>query len=306
MAQKYTQIIAEYPQIIEQKNLAELTTFNIGGNADLYFELSNIQDLPKIIEKADQLQIPYLILGGGSNILFSENGFKGLIIKITANTIEVKDNTIIADAGALLSQIIQTAHKNNLSGMEKMTGLPGTIGGAVRGNAGAFGTETMDIFQKALIYNQENNIHEVEKDYFEFDYRSSKVKTNKDIVLQVHLKLKKSDPEKISKLQNETLEIIKSRRGKQPTGQTSGSFFKNPNRDLSAGYLLDQAGCKGLQVGQAQVSLQHANWIINLGGATQKDIIELANLMRERVQEKFDVTLEPEVQFVGSDGFMKL
>lgn len=304
----HQEFLKSFPNTEQNKPLAPFTAIKIGGPAALFYTLTNIEELPKLLEKATALSIPCFIMGGGSNIVFHDQGFHGLVIHIKAKQIKVEKDTIIADAGALLSQIIQTASKNNLSGMEKLTGLPGTIGGAVRGNAGAFGTETKDIFSKALIYNQKDGLHEEEKDYFKFDYRSSTVKSakGKDIILRVHLKLTPASPEEIKKNTLELVETLKSRAEKQPQGQTTGSFFKNPKTAPSAGYLLDQAGCKGLTKGHAQVSEKHANWIMNLGGATQKDVIELAKTMRERVKNDYNVILEPEVQLVGSNGIIDL
>ena len=296
--------LKSFPKTEQNFPLAPLTTLKVGGPADLYYKLTDIEELPTIIKKVNNLDIPYFILGGGSNLVFHDDGFRGLVIHIKANQITVEKNTIIADAGALVSQIILKALKNNLSGIEKLTGLPGTIGGAVRGNAGAFGIETKDLFNHALIYNEENGLHEVQKDYFNFNYRSSTIKSKKgaDVVLRVHLKLELKSPEEIKQKMKETTDILRSRTGKQPAGKTTGSFFKNPNQNMSAGYLLEQAGCKGLQEGQAQVSQLHANWVMNLGEATQKDILELSKIMQQRVKEHFNIILEPEVQFVGKKG----
>ncbi len=304
----YQEFTEKHSETQQNISLSDFTTIKIGGTADLFYELNDIEQLPKLLNDANQLQIPVFIFGGGSNLIFNEEGFRGLVIKITSDQITVNDNQITADAGALLSQVIQTAIKNNLTGLEKLTGLPGTIGGAARGNAGAFGTEIKDLLTSAKIYNEEKGIHEVNKNYFSFDYRSSKIKQNKggDIILQVTMTLKPSQDHETQKAQDEIVKILKSRSGKQPTGKTTGSFFKNPNPELAAGYLLDQCGCKGLQVGQIQVSHQHANWLINLGNATQEDVIELAHIMRERVGDKFDIRLEPEVQFVSVTGYLDI
>jgi UDP-N-acetylmuramate dehydrogenase len=176
----------------------------------------------------------------------------------------------------------------------------------VRGNAGANGTEIKDFVQSAEIFTPGKGIHKVGKDYFNFDYRHSAVKKNKDIILKVSLQLQKiKTPEATAEVTREVQEIIKSRAGKQPAGKTCGSFFKNPENNLPAGHLLDQVGCKGLQYGGAQVSYLHANWIINLGNASQQDVIDLAKEMRERVRNRFDITLVPEVQLVGEDGFIE-
>ena len=184
-----------------------------------------------------------------------------------------------------------------------MMGLPGTIGGAVRGNAGAYGTETKDVFLNAILFNSEKGLFEADEKYLNFSYRTSSVKTSKDIVIKVFLKLKKD--EALSKTgQAEATDIVKNRISKQPKGKCSGSFFKNPGADLKAGYLLEQCGCKGLTVGGAQVSPQHANWIMNLGTATQKDVLELSEMMQERVKSRFNVDLEREVQFMDATGHL--
>lgn len=181
-------------------------------------------------------------------------------------------------------------------------GLPGTIGGAVRGNAGAFGLETKDIFYKAEIYNEEKGLHTVDLAYLNFSYRESAIKHNKDIILKVYLKLIKKD---CTEGLQEALTILKSRAGTQPSGKCSGSFFKNPDPVKTAGYLLDRAECKNLEVGGAKVSEKHANWIMNLGNATQKDVIALSTLMQQQVKAKFGTLLEREVQLIGPSGYLK-
>src|SRR5690606_21001884 len=142
MSEKYTEFVQKFPQTEQEKLLAPFTTLQVGGPADLYYALTDIQELPPLIKIAKKLEIPYFILGGGSNTIFHENGFRGLIIHMKARNVDIKEDRIIADAGALLSVVLQAARKNNLVGMEKFMGLPGTVGGAVRGNAGAFGVET--------------------------------------------------------------------------------------------------------------------------------------------------------------------
>lgn len=308
MADKIAQFIQEFPKAERHKPLGQFTTLQVGGPADLYYALTDINETENLIKTAKELEIPFFVLGGGSNTVFHENGFRGLIIHVKAKTITVEDDRIIADAGALLSVVLQTARKNGLIGMEKFMGLPGTIGGAVRGNAGAFGIETKDVFEKALIYNEEQGLHEETAEYFNFKYRSSTVKARKgqDIVLQVTYKLQKGDTKAATQ---ENAAVIASRLKKQPAGKNTGSFFKNPRPfdseegpAIHAGKLLDDAGCKGLRVGEIQVSDQHANWIMNLGNATQTQVIELMKTMQTRVKERFGVQLEPEVQFVGETG----
>ena len=308
MSDKIAQFIKKFPSAESDKTLAPFTTLQVGGPADLYYALTNTNEIEDLIKTAKELEIPFFVLGGGSNTVFHENGFRGLIIHIKAKTITVEEDRIIADAGALLSLVLQTARKNDLIGMEKFMGLPGTVGGAVRGNAGAFGIETKDVFEKALIYNEEQGLHEETAEYFNFKYRSSTVKARKgqDIVLQVTYKLEKGNTAEAMK---ENAAVIASRLKKQPAGKNTGSFFKNPRPfdsdegpAIYAGQLLDDASCKGLRVGEIQVSDQHANWIMNLGNATQTQVIELMKTMQTRVKERFGIELEPEVQFVGEHG----
>lgn len=286
------------------KLLAPFTTMQIGGPADFYYQLENIDELPELIAEAQKNNVPFIVLGGGSNIVFSDQGFCGLIIHLKAKNIMVEDTLLIAEAGALLSRVVQTSFHNNLTGMERFMGLPGTIGGAIRGNAGAFGVEVKDLLEKAEIYSPEKGIQTVSVDYFHFGYRESVIKHNKDIVLKAFFRLK---PKSSAEALNETLQILKSRAGTQPSGRCSGSFFKNPDpftREKKAGFLLDQAGCKGLQVGGAKVSDLHANWIMNTGNATFQDVLELSKLMQQKVKKQFGIDLEREVQLINEDGFL--
>ena len=289
--------------IEKNKLLSPFTTMQMGGTADYYYKVTDTNDLPELIEYCKRNTLNYIILGGGSNIIFSENGFRGLVIHIQANHFEIKGNQVTAQAGALVSQIIQQTLKNNLSGLEKLTGLPGTIGGAVRGNAGAYGIEISNYLTKAKVYTPEEEIKNVDKDYFQFGYRHSKIKNNNDIILEVTLEL--IPKENCEEEQKAATEIIKSRVGKQPSGKTCGSFFKNPTPATAAGLLLDQCGAKSLQYGDAKVSDLHANWIINAGTATQTELIKLAQEMQEKVQEKFNIELTPEVQLIGEQGFLE-
>lgn len=315
MIDPYLHIINNFPQTLQNQPLAPFTTMGIGGPADLYFKVTDTAQLPYLAEAAAKHEIPTIILAGGSNIIFADEGFRGLVIHVASRDIAMdNDETIVADAGTLLSQVIQFAHKNSLTGMEKLTALPGTIGGAVRGNAGAFGVETKDIFQKALLYSPTRGLREEQKSYFNFAYRSSTVKTSDDIILKVWLKLQRAAPEVAKKALEESLDIVKNRISKQPKGKCSGSFFKNPvtpdysnpqKPETKAAYLLEQAGCKDLQVGDAKVSPLHANWIMNLGHATQKDVLTLAEKMQSLVKQKFGITLEKEVQIIGIRGPMK-
>lgn len=300
-------LIKKYPNIKEAIELAPFTTIKIGGPADFYYELRKIDQLSALIEDAKLLNLPWIVIGGGSNLVFSEKGFRGLVIHIKANSIKQIEQGIEADAGVLISQLIQFSSKNSLKGLENLAGLPGTLGGAIRGNAGANGTEIKDFIDSVTLFDPENGIHTEKNDYFDFSYRNSKIKKiPNQIVLKAALKLHKATPEEVKQMQETIKNNLIGRTGRQPQGMTTGSFFKNPSPENPAGKLLDQSGCKGLTVGKAQISDLHANWVINLGGATQEDIMELAKMAQNKVKQQFDILLEPEVQLIGPTGYIAI
>lgn len=303
------------------KVLAPLTTFQIGGPADYYFQLKNVDDLPSLIEACLKDKLPYIILGWGSNIIFSEKGFRGLIIHNLTRHIKLDGELIVTESGALLSQIIQFSLKNGLTGMEKLMGLPGSIGGAVRGNAGAFGLEIKHLFVKAEIYcssegkSEKKGVRIVPFEYLDFNYRHSHIKKTREIIMRVWLKLEKGDT---TSGVEEVRKIIMNRAGKHPSGMSSGSFFKNPSGNSvgkevqegekvlqSAGYYSDNAGCKSLRIRGAYVSEKHANFLMNDGTATLEDVLKLCEIIQQRVLEKFGIRLEREVQLVGENGFIE-
>lgn len=287
--------------------LAKLTTFQMGGPADYFYEVKDVMEVPKLMEAAQKDGLPFILLGWGSNVIFSDLGFRGLVIHNLARKIEIDGELVVADSGTLLSQIIQFCLKNDLTGMEKLMGLPGTIGGAVRGNAGAFGLETKHIFEKALIYKEGEGTREVGYDYLDFDYRHSKIKDTHEIVLKVWLRLKPGDT---AAGVAEVRQIITSRAGKHPSGKSAGSFFKNPSgnsvgQGLSAGLLNDQCGFKGKHIGGAFISEKHGNFLMNDGTATMSDVLELCLQIQKAVFEKFAVKLEREVALVGEHGYIE-
>lgn len=276
----------------QNKLLAPFCTYQIGGPADWFLDGSLISDIEEAISWADGSGIKYFVFGGGSNLLFSENGFRGLMIRVTVSEIKVEGEKIIADAGTKIFAIVKAAQDNSLSGLEAWNGLPGTVGGAVFGNAGCFGVETKDILDWAKLYIPGEGVIEKNIDFFEYAYRNSKIKREPGAaVLQACFKLHKEDPEKIKAKMDE---IAKLRIQKQPPGSSTGSFFKNPPGD-SAGRLIEACGLKGETMGRAQISPQHANFILNKGGATSKDILELAALAQKKVKENFGIDLEREV-----------
>ncbi len=283
-------------EIKRDEPLAPYTAYKIGGPADYFVNIRASADLPKVIEAAEKDKIPYMLLGGGCNTVFSDKGFRGLVIHNMANKIEVHGSQMIVESGTPLSLVIAEALKHELGGIDKLFGLPGTIGGAIYGNAGAQGVEIGDFVVSVKIYRSGQGIVEEPKEYFQFSYRHSFLKKSHEIVLEVKLDLPTLDPD------GAPIEVLKFRAEKQPKGKVAGSFFKNPTANESAGFLIDKAGLKGLKVGDIEISQQHGNWLMNLGSATQKDILAVARKTKEIVKEKFGIDLEPENILIDEHG----
>lgn len=293
---------SQLPKIKFDEALGLYSTFQIGGPADFFYNLENQEELHSLVNFCHAKHIPYFIFGGGSNVLFDDKGFRGLVIRIATKNIKVKGTKITADAGVLVSKLLQESIKHDLTGLEPWIGLPGTVGGAVRGNAGCNGLETKDILTHAEIFNPlTGEIKEAKSEYFHFAYRYSKIKRTHEIVLNATFQLK---PRKISKEeQKEMIDNFRLARGtKQPFGKTTGSFFKNPSTQKPAGWLIEEAGLKGKTIGKAQVSEKHGNFFLNLGGATSKDMLKLVNLVKREVKAKFGIELEEEVQIITEKG----
>lgn len=268
--------------------LAPHTAYKIGGPADEFIEIHSKEGLVKAIKDAEEAGKKYILLGGGCNIVFSDKGFRGLVIHNMANKVEIHGSQVIAESGAILGAVINKAREHELGGIIKLIGLPGTIGGAIYGNAGAQGVEIGDFVVSCKLYRSGQGIVEEPKEYFQFSYRHSYLKTSHETVLEVKLDLPTLDPEDVS------AEVLKFRAEKQPKGQVAGSFFKNPTATESAGYLIDKCGLKGTKIGNIEISQKHGNWFMNIGNATQKDLIEAAKMAKDKVKEKFGLDLEPE------------
>lgn len=285
-------------RVLLEEPMKRHTTFRIGGPAEIFVIPDNIEDVRKIIEICNAEDIPYFILGNGSNLLVSDKGYRGVVIQIDRNfgTVEIKGTEIHASAGALLSAIAAAARKEALTGFEFAGGIPGTLGGAVVMNAGAYGGELKDVLKSVTVMDQKGKIFEIPAEELQMGYRTSIIKTAGYIVLNAVLSLKEGDPEEIKKL---TRELSEKRISKQPLEYPSaGSTFKRPE-GYFAGKLIMDSGLRGYQVGGAQVSEKHCGFVINTGDATAEDVCSLMKNVIEIVHEKFGVTLEPEVKFLG-------
>jgi len=299
--------------------LAPYTNYRIGGPAKYFCETNNSEDIIEALDFADKKNIPIFVLGGGTNMLVSDRGFEGLVIKFHVSCIKLQENNIIVGAGNLLSDVVSFAIKNDLQGLEWAAGIPGTVGGAVRGNAGAFGGEMKDIVKTVKCLDIEGKeLVDFNKKELGFEYRSSSIKTKKSfIILSVELELIKMINNEDSKRAKKNLvEYIKYRKEHHPLEYPScGSIFKNveakkinKNKELlenieeniiPAALLIAKAGLVGKKIGNAQISEKHANFIVNLGNAKAKDVLELINLCQKEVFNKFGAKIESEVQLIG-------
>ena len=275
--------------------LSEYSTFRIGGIARYLIEVDNAEDLKKVIQKALELNLQFIVIGGGSNILFSSKGYNGLVIVFKSNnTFSINDNLIEVDASVSLNYLINKL--NNYTGLEWAVGIPGTVAGAINGNAGAFGGEMSELIKQVKVLEIKDN-QIIEKDFSKedckFSYRNSIFKNNPNlIIISAILELKKDSEENVKqKIKNN----LSKRMSKQPKGFSIGSIFKN-GEDFFAGELIEKAGLKGLQIGDAKISDEHANFIINLGKATSDDVLELIKIVKKEVKEKFSIDLEEEIK----------
>ena len=274
------------------------TTFRIGGPADYFLLPSSSEEVKGILEICKEESLQYFILGNGSNLLVSDEGYRGVIIQLYRNYggLTVEGTEIRAGAGVLLSQIAAAARNESLTGFEFAGGIPGTLGGAVVMNAGAYGGELKDVLKEVVVMDREGNIFTVPVEKLAMGYRTSLVKTAGYLVLEVVISLKKGSQEEI----RDTMKDLADRRiSKQPLEYPSaGSTFKRPEAYF-AGKLIMDAGLRGYQVGGAQVSEKHCGFVINKGNATAADVCRLMADVQAKVQEQFGVTLEPEVKFLG-------
>ncbi len=291
-------------QIIDSKlirfnePMSRHTTFRIGGNADCFITLDNEETLKTIVKMCKEMNTPYYIIGNGSNLLVSDKGIRGVVIQIYKgmNQVSVEGTKIYAQAGALLSQIAKSAITHELKGFEFAAGIPGTLGGAVVMNAGAYGGEMKDIIESVRVLSYEGEVKELMLDELELGYRTSILAKKDFIVLGATLRLEKGE---ISSIKAKLEELKIQRVTKQPLEYPSGgSTFKRPEGYFAA-KLIDDAGLRGYQVGGAQVSEKHCGFVINVGGATANDVVILTDFIAKKVKEEFQINIELEVKKIG-------
>ena len=277
--------------------MSKHTTFRIGGSAEVFIDASSSMEIGAVIIYCNENNIPYVYMGNGSNLLVKDEGIEGVVISIGSNMskVQVVDNMIYAEAGALMSKVASAALKAGLSGFEALSGRPGTVGGAVFMNAGAYGTEMKDVLKNVTYIMKDSNVITVDASDLELSYRHSIFSTNGCIVTGCCFELQHGDAEEISMVMRD---FAQRRRDKQPLEYPSaGSTFKRPE-GYFAGKLIQDSGLMGYTVGGAQVSEKHAGFVVNKGGATAKDVLTLIADVVRIVKEKTGVTLEPEVRII--------
>ncbi|MFH1048365.1 MAG: UDP-N-acetylmuramate dehydrogenase [Patescibacteria group bacterium] len=311
--------------------LAPYTTFKIGGPARYFYIAKSAEDVKKAVGVAKELKLLYYIIGNGSNILVSDQGFNGLVIKLQTTNYKLQTNNIVCDSGVILGKLVNEAIKNGLTGVEWMIGIPGTLGGAIYGNAGAFGHTISESVESIEALDAGNlSVKNLSGDECGFGYRRSIFKPKADhpradkekkyIILKAVLKLEKGNEGKSREL---VKNYLKKRKSRFPLGPSAGSVFKNPlisenqkaferlakkyseaerfrvNGKIPAGWLIEEYGLLGKKIGGAMIFKEHGNFIVNAGGATSEDVIMLICLIKEKIRVNFGIQMEEEIQYVG-------
>ena len=302
------EITDKLEKIVDKKNIyinepmSKHTSFKIGGIADYFIKVHSIDELKDILEFSKKENIPFYIIGNGTNLLVRDGGIRGIVIKLEFNdySIEKKDDfvCITVGSGMTLARLAYIAFENELSGIEQISGIPGTIGGAIRMNAGAYGREMKDIVVNSQCMNENGDIIQLDLLSHEFSYRKSAFSKNNLIILETTIKLEyglkdkikeKMDECKNSRIKNQPLEF-----------PNAGSTFKR-NENIPTAKLIDDCGLKGFSVGGAEVSTKHSGFIINKGNATSKDVLELVNYIKTKVKEKYNQDIELEIIVLGEE-----
>lgn len=297
-AKLFSDLLGEAHVFLEEP-MSRHTTFRIGGPAEYFLVPDDIRQVGEILEICRREELPWFILGNGSNLLVSDQGYRGVIIQIYKNMsqIQIEGTKVRVQAGALLSSVARQAMEAGLTGFEFAGGIPGTMGGAAVMNAGAYGGELKDVLEEVTVMTPEGTVRQIPAGELEMGYRTSLVKAKGYLVLEAVLALQEGDRDAIKARMKELTEL---RTSKQPLEYPSaGSTFKRPE-GYFAGKLIMDAGLRGYQKGGAQVSEKHCGFVINTGNATARDVRELMDDVTAIVKERFGVTLEPEVKFLGT------
>lgn len=310
LTEKFSNIKTEY-------SLAPLTTFKIGGPAKYYLETKDVEELQEVIKFCKENNIEFKVIGGGSNFLVNDEGYNGLIIRYIDRNIDLVDDVFRVGAGVILLNLVNYSLEKAYVGLESLAGIPGTVGGAIYGNAGAYGRAIGDFVKSVKIIDEEGEIKILNQEECNFNYRKSVFSLLNCVILDAEIVLRKKENAEEKEIANHN---IKLRAEKHPLNMpNAGSWFKNIDLnnktkerlkefDLSkfekymkipAAWIIEQAGLKGYQIGGAQMSEKHANFLVNKKDASAEDVVNLSNYVKEQIKEKYDIELEEEVQYIG-------
>jgi UDP-N-acetylmuramate dehydrogenase len=321
---KISSFLSELPSIKRDELMSSHTSLKIGGAARLYVVVQSADECVRVFQTAKSLDIPFFVFGGGSNLLVSDDGFEGVIVQFADRSSSINETTITAGAGAITGVLARNSAQSGLMGFEWGVGIPGTVGGAVFGNAGCYGGEMKDVVVSVDVFDiSKNDRKTISKTDCAFGYRDSIFKHESHVIFSVELELKKGD---VASALRTADEIMAKRKTSQPQGSFSaGCLFKNfefedesaleklrtraeeipeimlTQKRISAGWLIDLLGLKGTKIGNAQISPTHGNFFLNLGGARAQDVVALSSLVKMRVRDDLGIILEDEVQLLGYD-----
>ena len=299
-------IYKELLNILDEENIKvdepmkKHISFKVGGTADFLVKPKTEEELRNVVEFAKKENVPFIVIGNGSNLLVKDGGIRGIVIELSDNfnNYEIDGNIIKAQSGALLAIIGRNAMKNSLTGLEFAAGIPGTLGGALAMNAGAYGGEMKQVVKTVRLMDRDGNIFELSNEEMKFEYRRSLLTTKDYIVLSAVIELQPGNVEEIKEIM---ADYSNRRSTKQPLNfPSAGSTFKRPEGHFAA-KLIDDCGLRGLNLRGAQVSDKHCGFVINSGGATAKDILDLMFIVKSTVNAKFGIMLEEEVKILGED-----
>ena len=299
MQEIYEQLIEngiDKENIILDEPMSLHTSFKVGGNADIFVKAYSLEEIKSVLKIVHENNIPLFVLGNGTNLLVKDEGFRGIVLQVKLEDIDINENEVIVCSGVKNAVLSKKLTDNSLTGFEFASGIPGTIGGAIKMNAGAYGGEMKDIVSEVTYLDYEGNAHTINNSECEFSYRHSKFFDEKAIILEAKLKLEKGNK---SEIENKVKELLEQRKEKQPLEYpNAGSTFKRKGEIITA-KLIDECGLKGASVGDAYVSEKHAGFIVNKGKATASDILELIKYVQKKVKEKTGEDIKLEIEVIG-------
>ena len=298
MQEIYKQLIEsgiDEKNILLDEPMSLHTSFKTGGKADLFVKAYLVEEIKSVLTIASKNNIPIFVLGNGTNLLVRDEGFRGIVLQVRIENIEIDGLNVIVGAGVKNAVLSKKLIDNSLTGFEFASGIPGTIGGAIKMNAGAYGGEIKDIVSEVTYLDYEGNIHTINNSECEFEYRHSRFFRDKAIILQVKLRLENGNK---SEIENKVKELLDQRKEKQPLEYpNAGSTFKRGDGFITA-KLIDECGLKGYSIGGAEVSEKHAGFIVNKNNATTKDILDLIEYVKTKVKEKTGKIIQLEVEII--------